>query len=440
MKSDHINRVFLKESYIRSFIKWWLAVVIISLPFQTKLTVLIKPFSNDLSDFVGYLDELTIVVLLPLALFKIYKNKEYPVRLYNALAFPLILLLISGVISGFVNKNPFNVTALGIFAHLKYFPVIFIFAAFYQNYDEANDIFNILIKAALFIVAIALIQEVWALTSRYVLGMDYNLAQWRLGIYRPASLMSSPNIFGLYILLIFIIYLSVTEKINYFIFTVFLMGIIFSLSRVVYTGLIFLCIAQIYRKKKPFMYVLLPILVVMVTMVFLKNIDLNKTTHLSKNVEHEISSYSDYRKSTREISIRIWKDHMLFGTGPGMYGGLVSLKNKSKIYREYSYPLKSLLYLRNSGNIDQFWFQVLAEMGIVGVISFCLLFISISVVLLILRIWASSNNIGNLFVGLFIITLTIVMFTTYTGLANTSLMFTFSAIIGMAIGSEKEEY
>ena len=99
-----------------------------------------------------------------------------------------------------------------------------------------------------------------------------------------------------------------------------------------------------------------------------------------------------------------------------------------------------MLYLRHTGNVDQFWFQLLAELGFFGVIAFCFLFVDLIVVLLILRIWASSYNIGNLFVGLLIITMTLIMFTTYTGLKNTSLMFTYGAIIGMAIGSEKEKY
>ena len=131
---------------------------------------------------------------------------------------------------------------------------------------------------------------------------------------------------------------------------------------------------------------------------------------------------------------------MLLGTGPGMYGGELSLKYESSVYREYSYSDNMKTYLARAGNINQFWFQLLAEMGILGVIAYCLFFLTLIVVLLILRIWASSLEIGNLLVGLLIITMTLISFTTYTGLNNTSLLFTFSAIVGMTIGSEKEKY
>ncbi|MHA2040094.1 MAG: hypothetical protein ACW98X_27115, partial [Promethearchaeota archaeon] len=135
MKSDHINRAFLEKSHIRSLIKWWLAAVIIILPFQSKFSVFIKPFSNELSNFIGYLDELTILVLLPVALFKIYINKEYPIRLYNALLGPLVLLMISGTISGLINGNSFIMTVYGIFDYVEDFLVIFIFAAFFRSFD-----------------------------------------------------------------------------------------------------------------------------------------------------------------------------------------------------------------------------------------------------------------------------------------------------------------
>lgn len=432
------DRVFSDESNISKIIKWWLAVILILIPFQSKIQGFIGPFSSDLSVFIGYLDLGTIIVLFPLALIKIFMKKEYPVRLYGALLFLLALLFLSGLVSGLLNGNPLHVTVPGTFEYVESFLVIFIFAAFYQNYDEAYDIFNVLIKIALFIVAIALIQECWALISRYILGIEnYDIKNWRMGIYRPTALMTSSNVFGLYVLLIFILYLSLVKKVNYLIFIVFLVAIILSLSRVVYTGLIFLCIAQVYRGKKAFIVMLVPILLLLFTMVVFENYDSRKINTVA--VE-DVSTYSEYRKYTRRIAISIWKDHVLFGAGPGMYGGVVSLENESNIYQEYSFSDDIKRYLQGAGNIDQFWFQALAELGIAGVIILCLFFISLLLVLLIVRIWASSDNIGNLFVGLLIITMTIIIFTTYTGLRHAPLMFTYSAIIGMAIGSEKEKY
>jgi O-antigen ligase len=289
-------------------------------------------------------------------------------------------------------------------------------------------------------VAIALVQEAWALISRYILEMEkYDISNWRLGIYRLRSVMKNPNIFGLYTLLIFIIYLSLSKKVNYFIFVVFLSGIIFSVSRVVYTGLIFLCIVHLYRRKKTFVLVIIPMLILSLV-IFIINVEFQKRTFKSNQTGQEISSYDDYRKTTRETAISIWKDRMLLGIGPGMFGGIISLNHNSKVYGEYGYSDDIMWHLRQTGNIDQFWFQLIAEMGLVGVIISFLFFVALIAMLLIVRIWASSYQIGKLFLGLLVITLTIILFTTYTGLKNTPLMFTYSAIFGMAIASEKKQY
>lgn len=440
MKLDHINNASLPESLIKRLIKWWLLFLVLVLPFQTKIIVLLEPISKYHAQFIGSLDELTILFLLPPALIKIYANKEYPIRLHTALLFPVVLLVISGLISGLLNENAFYVTALGIFSYIEWFLVVFIFAAFFQNNNEIRHFFHILIRLAIILVVVALIQETWAMTTRYILEMEnYDISNWRFGIYRPASLMRSPNVFGLYILLIFTIYLSLSKKINYLIFILLLSGIILSLSRIVSLGLIFLCIAQIYRKNKSFLILLAPMLVLLI-MIFAINMNFNKRADTLSPTDMEVSSYSEYRKQTRQTAITIWKDNIFFGTGPGMFGGDVSLKYTSRIYGEYDYSEKIMWHLKRTGHVDQFWFQLLAEMGIMGVIAFCILFTNIIIVLLILRIWASSDYIGNLFVGLLIIVFTIILFSLFTGLSNTSLLFTFSAIIGMAIGGENEQY
>ena len=435
------DRAFLEKSNTRSLIKWWLTAVIMILPFQSKIEVFTKSFNSDLSNLIGGLDEVTILILLPISLLKLYINKEYPTRLYIFILIPLLLMLISGILSGIMNGNSFTVTIKGIFDYMEYFFLIFIFAAFFRSFDEVNLIYQALIKLALFIVVVALFQEAWALISRYILDMEnYGLPHWRLGIYRPSSFMKSPNIFGLYVLLIFIIYLSVTKKINYFIFFVMLAGITLSVSRIVYSGLIFLCIAQIYRGEKKFKYVLIPMLALLLMIGLFKYIDVNKRVYLNDQTNQIVSSYSEAREKTRQTAISIWKDHFIFGAGPGMFGGKVSLNHNSKIYREYSYPEETMWHLRQTGSVDQFWFQIISEMGILGVIAFCALFGALITLILILRIWSSSSEIGNLFIGLLIITMTVILFTTYTGLKNAPLMFTYCAIIGMAIGSEKEMY
>jgi len=408
---------------------------------QDKIVIIIKKYSIAMAYFLGHLDELTILVFLPVALMKIFINKEYPTRLYIMLLSPIIFFIIGGLVSKLVNGNSFIVTVIGISSYMEYFVIIFIYAAFFNTNDEFKMLFSVLLKVALILAVIALIQEFSALISRYILKLDmHDTSSWRLGVYRPESLLKSTNIFGLYILLIFAIYINIAKRVNNLIFVILLSGIILSMSRVVYTGLIFLCIALIYRGKRSFMFLLIPMLTLLLMAQFYKDIDSNKDSSLNGQIEQETSGYIEWRTVTKRNAITIWKDHIFFGAGPGMYGGEISLKYNSMIYIDYPVPDNIMWHLRRTGHMDQFWFQLLAEMGIVGATTFSLFFVALIIVLLILRIFSPSLDTGNLFIGLLIMTMIIIIFSLYTGLLNKSLIFSYSAILGMAIGSEKEKY
>jgi len=147
-----------------------------------------------------------------------------------------------------------------------------------------------------------------------------------------------------------------------------------------------------------------------------------------------------FRNTAKYTAINIWKDHFLFGAGPGTYGGIVSIKYNPALYREYNLSRDFMEYANSLGSIDQFWPQILAECGIIGTLSFAALFVALIFVMLILKIWFSSEEVSGLFTGLIIVTIIIFIYSLYTGLNITSILFTYSAITGMAIGSESQHY
>lgn len=78
----------------------------------------------------------------------------------------------------------------------------------------------------------------------------------------------------------------------------------------------------------------------------------------------------------------------------------VSITYNSPLYEKYNFNPKAKNFLRKVWNINQFWPQVLAELGIVGVVCFIGFFTSLSIALLMLKHKASSDEMKGLLTGL----------------------------------------
>jgi hypothetical protein len=168
--------------------------------------------------------------------------------------------------------------------------------------------------------------------------------------------------------------------------------------------------------------------------------NISKFVNIDKQVFDNNKGFINYRIETRETAMKIWKDHILLGAGPGMFGGVVSVKYSSDIYKQYSITHDTKQQLNEVRSIDQFWPQILAELGVVGSVTFIVMLISLVIILLILRIWATSDEVGGLFSGLVVITVLIFIYSLYTGLNITSILFTYSAFVGMGLGCEIPHY
>jgi len=446
-----------------NLVRWWLAGILFLLPFQRKIAKSVALWSNELSAFISYLDEITIFIFLPLAIREFYKNRENPDRLYLILLFPVLFLSMSGFISGMVNGNSLLVTTLGTIDYIKNFLVIFIFAAFFREFSEIKKIFRLLLLLAVFLGVIAFIQEIWAMVSRYILEKDfaemggYLLGRnrvtensWRFGIYRTPSLMHNSNLFGLYMLLILTIYLFSVKKVNFAVLGFLFAGIFLSISRIVYLGFIFMIGVYTLRNRKWLIgIILIPVIVLSFFLSTLPDFDIlglsaSDTAKLGLAEEEDAVSECEpalvgipYRVYAREKAMEVWKDHIVFGVGPGMFGGVVSVIFESPVYEEYDFIAIGLLSRYRS--LDQFWPQVLAELGIIGTLSFAGLLISLLITFLILRHRATSDEMKGLSTGL--ATFIIVMFIYFigNGLNITPILFTYSAFVGMGLGFSRKQ-
>jgi O-antigen ligase len=336
-------------------------------------------------------------------------------------------------VSGTVNGNSLYVTALGTFDYLKNFLVIFIYAAFFRDLNDFKKVFRLLLIIAVLLGTVALIQFVWAMGSVYILGksvtdrsvyifsnmpiatLDTN---WRYGIFRTSSLTYHAYILGLFNLLIFTIYLNTEkgEKIKTSI--PLLSGVVASVSRMAYGGLIVVVVFQLIEKKK---WILLLFLFLAGILV------LNRMYYGG----HSDTSDS-IRAQTRQTALEVWKDHPELGVGPGMFGGIVAFKSYSYINELYN--LNSSYLEHEVKSIEQFWFQMLAEVGTVGVLLFINFLIFLFIALYQLRIHAFSQDMMSLFSGLIVFIPCMLIVTIGSGVNIAPMLFTYCAFVGMGMG------
>ena len=216
-------------------VTWWLRGILLFLPFQSKIILIARQWNQGMSTFLGRLDEFTVGLLFPLALIELYRENKINNRPFVILFSSVIAIFFCGLISGTVNNNPHIATIHGAIEYIKYFLVIFIYAAFLKERDEFKKVFRLVLIVTIFISVIAFMQEVWAIYNKYVLDIsadkishfeindlidrDNSLFssgewQWRLGIYRVSSFMVNHTSLGMYCLLIFTTYSFIMEKWN----------------------------------------------------------------------------------------------------------------------------------------------------------------------------------------------------------------------------------
>ncbi|MFN3739292.1 MAG: O-antigen ligase family protein [Thermodesulfovibrionales bacterium] len=446
--------------------KGWFTGLLLFLPFQLRIADSVEPWSKPVSAFIQYLDEITIVVFLLLAIIEFYRRRMVFERLYLILSLPIIALSISGLISGMINGNPFLITSLGIFDYIKNFLVIFIFAIFFKEADSFKTIFHPLLVLAVFLGIVAFVQELWALLSVYAFGNDIHYAEnyflrnlppeiieanakdfWRLGIYRAPSFFHHPNGLGLYNLLILTIYLFTVKKVNPFIFLSLFTGVFVSVSRMIYLSFIFLAGSQILKARRWLIIPTIPIMVLTFLMSFmpdfsitdwLKKEEVKKEEVKKEEVKKEEVKKEDwvFRVYARGKAMEVWKDHPLLGAGPGMFGGVVSIVFHSPLYEKYNFSQKWFEFMKPFRSLDQFWPQALAEIGVVGTLAFAGLILAVILILYNLAQKWKGGEIGDLSTGLAISTVFLFIYSLGSGLNQTAFLFTYSAIVGMVLGYE----
>lgn len=282
--------------------------------------------------------------------------------------------------------------------------------------------------------------------SVYVLGKDIadrsvyifsnvpigNLdTSWRYGIYRTTSLTYHAYILGLFNLLILTIYLYTEKKVKIIKVIPLFTGIIASVSKMAYGGLIFVMLTQIFRQRKWLIPVLLVITISLSAYVYFNgNQDISSLSDVLVKVDLDTKNIRFYSLNK---SVEIWKDHPFWGVGPGMFGGMVAFKYDSYINELYN--VVKLSYLRSVGGIELFWFQLLSETGIIGTLLFINFIIILFVALWRAREQAMTQEMRNLFSALMAFLGCILIYSMGSGINIAPVLFTYCAFVGIGLGS-----
>ncbi len=302
---------------------------------------------------------------------------------------------------------------------------------------------------AILLGTVALIQFIWAMGSVYIMGKaitDKSIyifsslpvenidMVWRNGIFRAQSLTYHAYIVGLFNLLILTIYFYTERGANIKIYATLLFGILASVSRMAYGGLIFVMSIQIFKRRKWSIPVLLVILFASIIYLnFSGPPDLQRNLNLSELTDRGDIDSNKIRAYSKSKAVEIWGDHPYWGVGPGMFGGIVASKYNSYSYIEYN--VLNLAYIYKAGGIEQFWFQILAEMGTIGTLCFVNIIVFLFITLYKSREEAISPDKKNLLSALIVFIPCILIYTIGSGINIAPVLFTYFAFVGMGLGS-----
>lgn len=413
--------------------KWALIAFLCFLPFQWQFSNLLLSYELGTSALVvKALDELFVIgLILPLLCIRLLK--------IPTISLPEIVLLVPFLLIGFwdltaalANVNSVLVSLAGTLSHLRNFLIIFFFSSINWSSDEIYKAYNTLKRVAIFLAVVAIIQEIWMLLTNYIfsnplLFWPSALHEWRAGFYRTPSLVGHPNILGIFLLLFFSVELRLTKG-NLGIGLV-ASAILCTLSRIIYLAFLVLTLLSFKGRRGLIVAMLLSVLfITRATPSSIKELGFG----ISREVQGEqLLQISYFRGYTIEKSLEIWKDQPIFGTGPGMYGDVVSFFIDSPIYEKYNFDPIYLEFARVGKGLDQFYPVIMAESGLPSLFLFLLFFsgLSISARMIVSRVDNSfEKKLAN---GLIYIPIALSIVLMANSINMTFFLFPYFALLGM---------
>lgn len=326
--------------------------------------------------YIRYADEAGFLIFSAIALSLIvvsparYRLKKVAFSKY------LALFALSAFISLSLNGVSVLQGVFGIYDVVKNILVVYLFLHLDFSREDFLRFINYLTKIALFIVIFGIIAVVVAMVSDF--GVGFFVVQGkRFGIYRLASLVGvmKCNYLGIYlILMILLSYAYLREKKEkYVYFPSIIVAIVLTFSRQTYLGLAL----SVFFLKKKFILVTLAGLIVVALMFSNKY-----------GIDPEVT----FRGFVLSESLELLSDKPLFGHGPSMFGSIGADLFGTHLYDNWPsnfFRIKELM-----SGVDTFWPSVWAEFGVVGLLLYLSIFVSMfSALLRAKRIFVEADDV-----------------------------------------------
>lgn len=423
-------------------------LLFIYLQFLNLFIVFLKTTSPSISHAISLVDK---VILFSIFLFILYARilghfllfpikigYEYSkgLRFLSVLKEEMFLIVILSIfccwalVSCLINGNSLEITAFGIFAHIKYFLVFFIFSSLpYTSWLIKRD-YKVLLYIALLFSCISILQELLAFAYPSSItwwpNIQHGESMWRLGLFRTPSLLGHPNSIGIFALFFLTVEIArrKVEKINWAVLGILGLAVFFSMSRMAIGAAIIAAFVFIFPVRK-IVLILSPLLIIVLITYFSSYRQIDKSPDF----------YDQYRAYAYEKSMEVFKANPLAGVGAGMYGGHISLRYNSPIYNRYNFGGDFYNYLHWVGSIEQLWLQIIGELGLFGIIFFLVLLFSPSIILYRLLQKIDDKYLKGFTWGLIAMPLLIGFYMIAFTITNSGAwLFPYFAFVGMIVG------
>jgi hypothetical protein len=420
-----------------NFIKKFLIAVLFLLPFQSLPGTLLGLDEASMGGADQYLllaikslswmDEISCLVGLVIIFIFYFRYPSFYRFPKTITTHCLIAFIIYGIVTGWQKDIFATQTFFGVYDVIKNIAVLYPFAMIRFSRDEFITIIKGIASLGLFLAIFGILAEIIAVVWGWGIGVFVEDAT-RFGLYRPWSLtgFGSQNYIGMYSIMAFFLTKAVFPRgVGLTLKLSSILGLILlTFSKQVWLGF---GVLSVLNKRR---LTLLGAAFASAMIILL----------LLPHIDRITDPQSFYRTFAFEESLDILSKHPLTGLGAGMFGGITSFMWESPVYS--TWPEYFYKFSQKIAGIDQFWPQIWAEFGIVGMVLY--LSIWVSLYLSIRRVAQKLLNVGDttLFqigqvLQFFIPVLIIMGFA--GGLNSAFIVYTYFALVGMFLSMEPED-
>lgn len=345
-----------------------LIISLVMMIFQDTVVSFITSYNTTLGDGLNNFDELLILFMIPIVFINNYKKKNINIGI---LELSLIMILILGVASSFLNHVPFNISMLGAILMLKGYLVFYIFKS---TPFEEKDLVKIR-KIFLYVFVVVLIGSIIDLLFPYwlrgVLNTE-NKYDYRGGIISIQSIFIHPGVYGWFMVFIGLYFLSysrvfkkkaigILSLITFaFAFISFRFKVVMSITGVIFYTYLRMGIRRVFLG-------LLPLSLLILVIWYLIGDDLTSLMQLTVSRYLDPYYLDSARKALYVVGFMISINEFPFGVGWGRFGGWIARTEYSPVY--YEYGLNNVYGLNPVNPMwatDTYWPYIVGEIGLIG--------------------------------------------------------------------------